>query len=119
MPSVHPNAAYLLHAPGHYLALVPTKLGYLLCDSLGPLPYVLTANDASALLSVFHTMQHATGHMDMATACCCVDGHLFVEAQLTNESLRIAVHNDGLATRNLQPDISSLSHIAHATSLAL
>ena len=66
LPVVHPNAAYLLHAPGHYLALVPTKLGYLLCDSLRPLPYVLIANDAGALLSVFHTMQLATGHVDMA-----------------------------------------------------
>ena len=41
LPARRPRAAYLLHSPGHFLALTPTRLGYLLCG-LPPSPALHT-----------------------------------------------------------------------------
>ena len=64
LPAARPEAAYLLHFPGHFVALVPTRLGCLLCDSLWPLPFILTVNEADALLRTCSAMQTATAHAD-------------------------------------------------------
>ena len=65
LPARRPRAAYLLHSPGHFLALTPTRLGYLLCDSLQSLPYILTAVEQENLLNLFHSMQLQSAHANL------------------------------------------------------
>ena len=64
LPVRRARAAYLLHSPGHFLALMPTRLGYLLCDSLEALPYILSAQEVDGLLDLFHHMQLQSAHAD-------------------------------------------------------
>ena len=64
LPLTTPRSSYLLHSPGHYIALVYTRMGTLLCDSLRPLPYVLTADECVQLLDLFCAMQRKTAHVD-------------------------------------------------------
>ena len=66
LPTEKPRAAYLLHSLGHFVSLVPTRLGTLLCDSLHPLPFICTTADVATLLRLFQDMQASTAHVDIA-----------------------------------------------------
>ena len=66
LPSSKPRCAYLLHSPGHYVALVYTRIGTLLCDCLHPRPFILTADESMQILHLFSAMQQRTAHVDFA-----------------------------------------------------
>ena len=85
LPQRRAGAAYLLHSPGHFVALTPTRLGYLLCDSLLPLPFILTAAELEAVLTLYCHMQLQTAHphtcltpggLAAGQACVCGDDRL-------------------------------------------
>ena len=66
LPERRKCAGYLLHSPGHFVALAAARLGYLLCDSLLPLPYIFTADEVDQAITLFTAMQTASAHADLA-----------------------------------------------------
>ena len=66
LPQRRAGSAYLLHSPGHFVAVTPTRLGYLLCDSLLPLPFILTSAELEAVLTLYCHMQLQTAHTNMS-----------------------------------------------------